>query len=498
MTLPSHTQVILGPPGTGKTSTLLGLIEDELENGTQPESIGFFTFTKKAVTEGKQRAMAKFSISDKDLPYFRTLHSLAFRQLGLTRESVVSNTDIKDLNEKLNLRLTGRTTTDDGHLFGMTHDDRLAFIENLARMRNIPLEQQWHEVEDAVGWFELERFARGLQLFKEDRLLVDYTDMLYKFLHEGDVPSLDVMFVDEAQDLSPLQWAVVRKVAEKAKKIYVAGDDDQAIYKWAGADVDYLINNSKNAMVLKQSYRVPSSVHEVASRCIGQVRSRIHKEWTPRKDKGIVRWEPTIELVDMEKGDWLVLARTNYLLEDVDEYCRNEGWFFEVKGRPSISEAKVRAVIYWERLRKGETVSLNECANILKYVKVDKHKKLDLLDSDLTMQYQDLKSHFPDLPEGNWYDVFTLLSPSEVSYIRAMLRRGEKITKQPRIRLSTIHAAKGGEATNVVLLTDITTRVYKNYQQNPDDENRVFYVGVTRTKENLYLIEPKSPRCYQI
>ena len=498
MTLPSHTQVILGPPGTGKTSTLLGLIEDELQNGTQPEGIGFFTFTKKAVTEGKQRAMAKFNISDRDLPFFRTLHSLAFRQLGLTRESVVSNTDIKDLNEKLNLRLTGRTTTDDGHLFGMTHDDRLAFIENLARMRNIPLEQQWHEVEDAVGWFELERFARGLQLFKEDRLLVDYTDMLYKFLHEGDVPSLDVMFVDEAQDLSPLQWAVVRKVAEKAKKIYVAGDDDQAIYKWAGADVDYLINNSKNAMILKQSYRVPSAVHEIARKCIGQVRSRIHKEWTPRKEEGIVRWEPSIELIDMEKGDWLVLARTNYLLGEVDEYCRNEGWFFEVKGRASISEAKVRAVIYWERLRKGEAVSLNECANILKFVKVDKHKKLDMLDSDLILQYEDLKSHFPDLPEGNWYDVFTLLSPSEVSYIRAMLRRGEKITKQPRIRLSTIHAAKGGEATNVVLLTDITTRVYKNYQQNPDDENRVFYVGITRTKENLYLIEPKSPRCYQL
>ena len=43
MTLPSHTQVILGPPGTGKTSTLLGLIEDELESGTEPENIGFFT-----------------------------------------------------------------------------------------------------------------------------------------------------------------------------------------------------------------------------------------------------------------------------------------------------------------------------------------------------------------------------------------------------------------------------------------------------------------------
>ena len=498
MTLPSHTQVILGPPGTGKTTTLLSLIEDELESGTQPESIGFFTFTKKAVTEGKQRAVAKFNISDRDLPFFRTLHSLAFRQLGLTRESVVSHTDIKDLNEKMNLRLTGRTTSDDGHIFGMTHDDRLAFIENLARMRNISLKEQWHQVEDAVGWFELERFARGLELFKKDRLLVDYTDMLHKFLTEGDVPVLDVMFVDEAQDLSPLQWAVVRKIATKAKKIYVAGDDDQAIYKWAGADVDYLINNSKNAMVLKQSYRVPSAVHEVAKRCIGQVRSRIYKEWTPRKEEGMVRWEPNIELVDMEKGDWLVLARTNYLLEDVDEYCRNEGWFFEIKGTPSISEAKVRAVVFWERLGKGESITLTECANILKFVKVNNPKKLDMLDSKLILQYQDLKSHFPDLPDGRWYDVFTLLSPSEISYIRAMLRRGEKITKQPRIRLSTIHAAKGGEATNVVLLTDITARVYKNYQENPDDENRVFYVAITRTKENLYLIEPKSPRHYQL
>ena len=320
MSLPAHTQVILGPPGTGKTSTLLGLIEDELEKGTEPDTIGFFTFTKKAVNEGKERAMRKFNISNKDLPFFRTLHSLAFRQLGLTRESVISRSDITDLNEKLNLRLTGRTTSDEGHIFGMTHDDRLAFIENLARMRNVPLEDQWHEVEDAVGWFELERYARGLKLFKEDRLLVDYTDMLEMFIEKGDVPKLDVMFVDEAQELSPLQWKVVRKLAEKADRIYVAGDDDQAIYKWAGADVDYLINNSKNALVLKQSYRVPSSVHRVAKQCIGQVRSRIYKEWNPRKEEGMVRWEPNIELVNMEQGEWLVLARTNYLLEGVYEY----------------------------------------------------------------------------------------------------------------------------------------------------------------------------------
>ena len=498
MMLPAHTQVILGPPGTGKTSTLLGLIEDELEKGTDPTRIGFFTFTKKAVTEGKQRAMERFELTQKDLPFFRTLHSLAFRQLGLSKESVMDLKDIRELNEILNIRLTGGSSADSGHLFGMTHDDRLAFIENLSRMRQISLEDQWHEVDDAVGWFELERYARGLELFKEDRLLVDYTDMLKLFLEKGDVPKFEAVFVDEAQDLSPLQWAVVRKIIKNADRVYVAGDDDQAIYKWAGADVDYLIKNAGNATILEQSYRIPSAVHELASRCISQVRSRIHKTWLPKKETGLVRWEPSIELINMEKGDWLVLARTNYLLEQIDEHCRNEGWFFEVKGRPSISESKVRAVLNWEQLLTGKELPLSECVNLLKYIKVRNPNSLDVLDIDVSITLKGLRYRFPDLPEGHWYDALTSLSPKDISYIRAMLRRGERITKEPRIRLSTIHAAKGGEATNVVLLTDITKRVYKNYQENPDDENRVFYVGLTRAKENLYLIEPSTTRCFQI
>ena len=71
MTLSARAQVILGPPGTGKTSTLLGLLEEELERGTEPERIGFFTFTKQAVKEGKTRALERFDISPKNnCPYF--------------------------------------------------------------------------------------------------------------------------------------------------------------------------------------------------------------------------------------------------------------------------------------------------------------------------------------------------------------------------------------------------------------------------------------------
>ena len=150
MRLPERAQIILGPPGTGKTTTLLGLLEKELENGTEPERIGFFTFTKQAVKEGKSRALDKFEVSQKQLPYFRTLHSLCFLQLGLSKDSVLSPSDFIDLNEILNLRLSGAINNDDGHITSVSKDDQLLFIENLARIRQVPLEQQWQEVDTPV------------------------------------------------------------------------------------------------------------------------------------------------------------------------------------------------------------------------------------------------------------------------------------------------------------------------------------------------------------
>ena len=69
---------------------------------------------------------------------------------------------------------------------------------------------------------------------------------------------------------------------------------------------------------------------------------------------------------------------------------------------------------------------------------------------------------------------------------------GEKLNEKPRIELSTIHGAKGGEAQNVVLLTDLTQKTMKGYERDPAEENRLFYVGATRTKENLHIIEPRK------
>ena len=79
-----------------------------------------------------------------------------------------------------------------------------------------------------------------------------------------------------------------------------------------------------------------------------------------------------------------------------------------------------------------------------------------------------------------------------------MLRKGEKITKKPRITLSTIHSAKGGEADNVILFTDIPHRTWKAYEKEPDDDTRVFYVGLTRAKQKLHIIQPTTNKYFMV
>ena len=91
-----------------------------------------------------------------------------------------------------------------------------------------------------------------------------------------------------------------------------------------------------------------------------------------------------------------------------------------------------------------------------------------------------------------WYEAFDSAPQKQVKYIRRMRENGEQLNKEPRILLSTIHGVKGGEKENVVLLTDLSNNTQKNMDRFPDDENRLFYVGATRTKEHLHIIKPKD------
>ena len=98
-----------------------------------------------------------------------------------------------------------------------------------------------------------------------------------------------------------------------------------------------------------------------------------------------------------------------------------------------------------------------------------------------------------------WYKAFEGLDAETENYIRNMLANKEKITQQPRITLSTIHAAKGGEADNVLLLPDITKSALDQNDMDPDELHRLFYVAVTRAKKSLHILEPRNyERSYEI
>ena len=98
-----------------------------------------------------------------------------------------------------------------------------------------------------------------------------------------------------------------------------------------------------------------------------------------------------------------------------------------------------------------------------------------------------------------WHVAMDKLPEQDRAYIIALLRRGEKFNGEPRITVSTIHGSKGGEADNVVLFTDLSPAAEKAARDNPDDIHRVFYVGVTRTKENLFIVEPEDvSRSYEL
>ena len=463
---------VVGPPGTGKTRRLLNEVHSYVKNGVPLNRIGYFAFTRKAAREARDRYLKdETHLTKKDIQYFQTLHSLAFNTLGLKEENVMQELNYKRVGEECGIQISYASYEKNNWNGIFSSNSEYLNLINLARVRQItPLEQiDKNEHLTRVDRFKLDAIAKEIKDYKKTHGLIDFTDMLEKFLHKGKSPKFDVIFVDEAQDLSIIQWAIINKIErETGCDVWVAGDDDQAIFGWAGAEVDSFINWEAKEIPLKQSERVPTEIQLKDLSIINRVEdNRLSKDYFPKKIKGEIFERFKLADIDMTKGDWLILTRTNPLLKPIPSYLKRQGLFFQTAQGNSIGKTLFEDIGYWNQLRKGEKIPEIQEQRVL--------EKMSKVDHTL-----------------EWYDAFTNVSFFKKDYLRSMLVNGEDLSKEPRIKVSTIHGAKGGEATNVVLFLNQTINTMKAAKKavtKRDEEFRIWYVGVTRTIQNLYLIK---------
>ena len=540
---------MFGPPGTGKTTRLATVTIPKAVHKYGAGSIVVTSFTRAAAREIAGRGIAV------DEHGVGTLHSLCYRGLGFPE---LTAKHINDWNSSvpLRLRILGSkiSNLDEGggieSEYGNSEGDKLMAELNIARSK----------LTDPSKWSpKLKKFSERWKYFKYDKNLMDFTDLIETAIDQRLAPpqNAKVMFVDEAQDMTPLQFKLIRMWGSQMEMYMLVGDDDQTIYSFTGASPEAFLSvpiPEKNKMVLGQSYRVPEAVLTRSLRLIKQVKIREKKTYLPRKDKngktveGKVRNlpesfnDPIALIRDVEtmldKGKTcMILTSCAYMLTTIRKELRANKIPFGNEYRPTRGDwnplasggdkrLTPRDLVYtflstgidgkfWNVphfLRWAKNISVNE--NGLIYKQGNKVlKKLQkmveanekglhscrevigmvltetaierALARDLTWFQETLKSTRQD----------HVIYPIEV-YDK--YKNIKVLEKKPPVTIGTIHSVKGGQADVVYLYPDISIAAEDERQTfgTPAEDalKRLFYVGMTRAREELVIMEPKFKR----
>ena len=506
-------KTILGPPGCGKTQTNSNLILGYIKEGVIPSKIACVSFTRKAATESRERVCKDGGLTEEDLPYFQTLHSMAFHALGYKRNQVMGPSDFRKIGEETGLEFSKKRSNAENDFDFVGHKTGDLYLNMYVLSRNTlkPLNIIFNEAQNhALSYTELTRFVGAYESYKKAEKKVDFVDMIEQFIAQKPFLGIDVLVVDEAQDLSTLQWKMINEVLRREASTQIfTGDDDQAIMLFQGADVKAFLNATEKKEVLSQSYRVPRAVHEKAQSIAEQIEGRASKNWEPTSKEGSITYHYNFADVPIDKGEWTILARTKKTLNKHAAQLKNEGWIYRRDGKPSIPVRSIDAIDSWTSLCKGEEITMQQARNIYSYMKAGEGFKkgygprsptnlklageflvnMDYLHKELGLLVDDKKL---------WYQVLGKIGEATQNYILNALKRGDRV-KNPRIKLSTIHSMKGGEDDNILIIPELSFAADKEYKRNPSTEHRVFYVAVTRAKKHLHIMQPNpQERNYDI
>ena len=264
-----------------------------------------------------------------------------------------------------------------------------------------------------------------------------------------------------------------------------------SIYSYSGARPDFLIQLSKQYPVeyLSKSYRIPYSVFRLASAITDFIGAKTDLKAEHREENGegsITQLNAVDRLVNFidedciknnpNKTSWYILCRNNCFLdspkrvleESLIPYWTSDGFFMGGE--------------IMRRLKTYENFKLEGYKDEKK--KEEFQRKFGIEDFNAPFTETNL------FTEGRKW-VYA-------SYIEKYgLKKLEEMCKwNPPILISTIHHVKGGEADNVAVMLDTTRRTQGNVFCDIDEELRILYVAVTRTKKNLFLIDSKDGQGY--
>lgn len=423
---------------------------------------------------------------------------------GITRNDVFSDWD--GLEKATRLKFTGQgfAMVDDFTAQDATRNgDHILILKNFASSNMISIAEAKEQLPDypVLTKVNIKRTLRIFDEYKKAKGQFDFDDMLNIYnSHEETSPlPVDIVFVDEAQDLSRLQWCVVHKLSGKAKKMYIVGDDDQAIYTFLGADpYGFLEHDADTTTILDKSWRVPSSIGLLADKIIARVGKRQKKEFTWREDPGILNYhqgDPWPLLRDSE--DVMLLARHRKQCYRLTRQLADHGIPHSMNGESILHNTRAQKMQHLLRLVIGDKVLIGEAADAISLIpnqkqRLEKMRKAARARPDTILHKSDIGVKW----STPWFNL-AAKTPREQSLNIQIRRHVTKhgigvLGRKPAIDISTIHAAKGREAKHVVLMSDCYKSVWDEQRRTMESELRLGYVGVTRASEKLTIIRPKT------
>ncbi len=555
-----NTFLLFGPPGTGKTTYLAGNrekgVSGQVEKAVEAyggANVVVCSFTKSAAVEIGSRID---TIPRKNVG---TLHSLCYQALECPDLTEGHEAEFNDKNPQWRLTVRqkkgkGENAGDHSPLddpFGDNDGEADALRQDidLMRVRRIPKEK-WPT-------YYLP-FHHAWTKWKEESGFMDFTDLLEKcltdFEHAPGNPA--AIFFDEAQDASQLQADLLAQWGKHAKRLILAGDDDQAIFFWAGADARSFLDfpcPKENRRYLRESHRVPQTVHELSHQWIKNVTRRENKEYHHRDAEGFVdgcsaQWSrPQAAINEAEKAigegkSVMFIASCSYMLEPLKKALKQRGLPFHnpwrrrrgdwnplmsgggermmpvdrlrsfLRGYPDVwgemesGMWQYRDVAAWASPMESKSSLIHGAKTLLKEWKQDANE-IDvsamafILQEKLLTEWYDLRFQNHDHAKQSiewWLRNLPEKEAEKLAYPKQVFETfgGPGLRDEPLITIGTGHSLKGAQADVVFVFPDISAQGWESWSHGTDEDRdgiiRLFYVMMTRAYEGLFLCSPMS------